>query len=101
MKGQKEVLSLIQNKFIQEHVDYRLPGREETIAELKKLKPKMKITAIGHTSINVWVPWYALFHTMKERGLSVSAFLKIRENEVNSEPFLYDLLECDVRGGAG
>ena len=97
MEAQKEVLSLISNKFIQEHVDYRLPSCEETIAELKKLKQNMKITATDHTSINVWVPWYVLFHTMKERGLSISAFLKTRENGVSSEPFLYNLLECDVR----
>ncbi|HLC84901.1 MAG TPA: class I SAM-dependent methyltransferase [Candidatus Nanoarchaeia archaeon] len=100
MPAQKQVLSLVQNRFIQEHVEYNLPRREETIATLKGLCPKIKINAIGHTSIAVWVPWYVLFHTMKGRGLSVSAFLKIRENEVNSGPFLYDLLECDVRGDA-
>ncbi len=64
---------------------------------MKKLRPNIKITAIGHTSINVWVPWYVLFHTMKERGLSVSEFLKAQD--VHQAPFLYDLLECSLENG--
>ncbi len=96
MEAQRKVLSLIPNKFIQEHVEYRLPGREETVAALRELLPEITIKAFGHTSVNVWVAWYALFHTLKERGLSVSDYLKAHENEVSSEPFLYDLLECGI-----
>ncbi|MBI4146468.1 class I SAM-dependent methyltransferase [Candidatus Woesearchaeota archaeon] len=98
MSAQRQVLSLVQNKFIQEHVEYNLPGREETTATLKRLCPDIKINAVGHTSISVWVPWYVLFHTAKDRGLAISAFLKDRKNEVNQPPFLYDLLECSMGG---
>jgi len=96
MDAQKQVLSLIPNKFIQEHVEYVLPSRDETIARLISRDPDIKVNATGHTSINVWVAWYVLFHTKKERGLVISEFLKTREQEVSQAPFLYDLLECTL-----
>jgi SAM-dependent methyltransferase len=96
MDAQKQVLSLIPNKFIKEHVEYVLPSRDETIANITSLYPNIEINATGHTSINIWVAWYVLFHTMKERGLAISEFLKTRE-QVNQDPFLYDLLECDTK----
>jgi len=96
MDAQKNVLALVDNKFIREHVEYRLPHRRETINTLMQFYPEMKIKAIGHTSMNVWIAWYVLFHTMKERGLTISEFLKAREKQTSRAPFLYDLLECDM-----
>ncbi|MBI4214658.1 methyltransferase domain-containing protein [archaeon] len=93
--AQKAVLSTISNKFIQEHVNYQLPTREETTSFLKKISPNIKITALSHVNIYSWLAWFVLFHTDKQRGLQVSKFLKQNANE-STPPFLYDLLSCEV-----
>lgn len=97
MDAQKAVLSILDNKFIREHVDYQLPTQEETISFLKEIHPNVKITASSYVNVYTWMAWFVLFHTDKERGLKVSKFLKEHSNEL-TPPFLYDLLECDVGG---
>ena len=97
MNAQKTVLSVISNKFIQEHVDYDLPKQEETVSFLKEICPSATITATGYVNISTWLPWFILFHTDKKRGLESSEFLKEQAHAVNP-PFLYYLLECDLGG---
>ena len=97
MSAQKVVLSIFNNKFIQEHVDYQLPTQEETISFLKKICPNIKIDALSYVNIYSWLAWFVLFHTDKERGLQVSKFLKEHANDLTSQ-FLYDLLKCDLGG---
>lgn len=98
MNVQKAVLSIISNEFIQEHIDYRLPTQEETIASLKEISPSINITATGYVNIYTWLPWFILFHTDKKRGLNISDFLKVHTHNIN-QPFLYDLLDCGFGGG--
>lgn len=95
MNAQKIVLSIISNRFIQEHVEYKLPKQAETVSFLKKIYPSATITATSYVNIYTWLSWFILFHTDKKRGLKISEFLKEHANNV-TPPFLYDLLECDV-----
>ncbi len=95
MDAQKAVLSVLDNKFIREHVEYKLPTQEETVSCLKEICPSIKITTSGYVNIHSWLAWFVLFHTDKERGLKVSKFLKEHANNANNQPFLYSLLECD------
>ncbi len=98
MGAQKAVLSILDNKFIREHVDYKLPSQEETLSLLKEIHPTVKIITFSYVNIYSWLAWFVLFHTDKERGLKVSKFLKEHANDL-TPPFLYDLLECDVGDG--
>ncbi len=95
MDAQRLVLSIITNRFIKEHVDYRLPSQEEVVSFLKKASPNSVVTALSHVTIYTWLAWFVLFHTDKERGLQVSSFLKAQAHD--TPPFLYDLIECEMR----
>lgn len=97
MEAQKVVLSIFNNRLIQEHVDYRLPSQEETLSLLKEIHPAIRITAMSYVNVYSWLAWFVLFHTDKERGLKISRFLKEHTND-SKPPFLYDLLECDLGG---
>lgn len=93
-KAQEQVLALIPNRFIKEHVNYQLPIHDEVVALIKKINPSVKIEAYPHTNFYVWAPWYVLFHSVKPSGVTISHFLKAHSKDVNSPPFLYDLLDC-------
>lgn len=95
MDAQKAVLSIFDNKFIREHVEYNLPTQEETISFLREICPRIKITASSYVNVYSWLAWFVLFHTDKERGLKISKFLKEHAADL-TPPFLYDLLECNV-----
>lgn len=93
---QKTVLSLLDNRFIQEHVDYQLPTSKETINFLKEICPNVEINITSYVNIYSWLAWFVLFHTDKERGLNLSKFLKEHKNNISNPPCLYDLLECNI-----
>lgn len=95
MEAQKKVLSIIDNRFIREHVEYRLPTHDETITTLKEIQPTLRVTTHSYVNINTWMAWFILFHTNKENGLKVSNFLKEHTHK-SDPPFLYDLLTCDI-----
>ena len=67
MAVQKTVLSVLDNKFIQEHVDYQLPTSKETVGFLKEICPNIKIKITSYVNIYSWLAWFVLFHTDKER----------------------------------
>lgn len=104
--AQEIALQLTSNQFIHEHVNYKLPTREETVALLNKIAPKVSLSSVtAHTEIATWLPWYIiLFQNDQEHGLLVSNFLKketqyqqsktTKDNE-NDNIYLYDLLVFD------
>ncbi len=96
MDVQKIVLSVVDNKLIKEHVDYELPNTKEITDFLKKLVPEIKIETKSYVNKYLWMAWYVLFHTEKERGLTLSKLLKENNEHVSSVPQLYDLLECTM-----
>lgn len=95
MEAQRQVLSLIPNKFIEDHVKYELPQHDEVVSLLKSILPSLHIRAYPHTNIYTWASWYVLFHSAKEEGVSMSHFLKKSFHDANVPPYLYDLLVCE------
>ncbi len=93
---QKAVLSVLDNKFIQEHVNYQLPTSKEVVDFLKEIRPNLKIKITSYLNVYSWLAWFVLFHTDKERGLNVSKFLKGHKNNISNCPCLYELLECNI-----
>jgi len=94
--GQEVALKLTGNRFIREHVEFGLPSKEETIEMLLRIDGKLSIQSFGHTSTNVWLPWYTLFQMNKEAALAISAHLKANsiEEVATATPFLYELITC-------
>lgn len=96
MEAQRAALSLTENAFIREHVEHRLPTRKETVSLLKKIRPDLTMKASSYVNVQTWLAWFVLFHTNRERGMQVSAYLKDHVHSAGASPHLYDLLECTV-----